>query len=275
MKITKKFGEFTYEAAIVDKAKRILTGKSAGEEIDKLSKDQQTKLIELYKEDPMEAARFLRSIIIREKNSQFGIGLALTLAGSGMIWKGLNQPDPPPPPPVPEGEEYIVQKGDSFWKIAQEHLPNNASNKDVFAYMKQIASENGATHLYSGKSGAPGLDPDTWYDFNGNAVSDSVITDADRLIPGEKLILPDYSGNVVIGGGGSSAGSGSGGGAAANKAGASLKELQPVKPNLTPQNAPDVMKPVKLPSSNTSGSGDSISAGYADSKAAFNRTTKG
>jgi hypothetical protein len=87
------------EGATTSKMRRIVTGQSAGDEIHKLPEEQQRKLIELYMENPKEAARYLRSIIIKEKNSQFGLGLALTLAGAGMIYKAANMEPPPPPNP--------------------------------------------------------------------------------------------------------------------------------------------------------------------------------
>jgi len=88
------------EGATTSKMRRIVTGQSAGDEIHKLPESQQKKLIELYLEDPTEAAKYLRSIIIKEKNSQFGLGLALTLAGAGMIYKAANMTPPPPPEPT-------------------------------------------------------------------------------------------------------------------------------------------------------------------------------
>lgn len=93
------------EGATTSKMRRIVTGQSAGDEIHKLPVEQQKKLIELYLENPTEAARYLRSIIIKEKNSQFGLGLALTLAGAGMIYKAANME--PPPPPKPDEAIYI------------------------------------------------------------------------------------------------------------------------------------------------------------------------
>ncbi len=84
------------EGPVMSKARRIVTGQSAGDEIHKLPESQQQRLIELYREDPKEAARYLRSIIIKEKNSQFGLGLALVIAGSGMIYKASNMEPPKP-----------------------------------------------------------------------------------------------------------------------------------------------------------------------------------
>jgi len=104
------FNNFTNEGAFTSKMRRIVTGQSAGDEIEKLSIEQQNKLLDMYRKDPTEAAKYLRSIIIREKNSQFGLGLALTLAGAAMIWKVIHVPKPEPNPvdghwsPIKTGE---------------------------------------------------------------------------------------------------------------------------------------------------------------------------
>ena len=182
------------------KAKRIVTGKSAGEEIQKLSQEQQNRLTELYRENPEDAAKYLRSIIIKEKNSQFGLGLALAIAGAGMIYKASNfdpppKPPvpPPPPPPDPEIDLYTIKSGDSWWKVAAEHSPPGSSNKEILAYAKQLAADNGAEHLYSGKLGSPGLKPDTWTDLDtGGIVGKKVLTDADKLFPGEEIKLTPF-----------------------------------------------------------------------------------
>lgn len=182
------------------KTRRIVTGESAGEEIQKLSQEQQSKIEELYWKNPTEAAKYLRSIIVKEKNSQFGLGLALTIAGSGMIYKAssFEPPDPdnpptPPTPPTPSGEDYVVQKGDSWWRIAKEHLPTGSSDKDILSYSKQLAADNGAEHLYSGKYGSPGLKPDTWTDLRtGDIVSKGSITDSDMLTTGETIKINPF-----------------------------------------------------------------------------------
>lgn len=188
--------------AMGSKTRRIVTGESAGEEIQKLSQEQQEKIEKLYWENPTEAAKYLRSIIVKEKNSQFGLGLALTIAGAGMIYKASNfePPDPddpplPPDPPKPNVDDYIVQKGDSWWKIAQEHLPAGASNKEILAYAKQLAADNGAENLYSGKFGSPGLKPDTWTNMaSGESVPKSVISAADKLTTGEEIMITPFKG---------------------------------------------------------------------------------
>ncbi len=106
-----KFGEFTNEGLkeLAAKMRRTVTGQSAGDEIQKLPESQQQKLLDLYKQDPNEAAKYLRSIIIKEKNSQFGLGLALTIAGAAMIYKAANV-EPPPPPPQ-DGKFLPADKG--------------------------------------------------------------------------------------------------------------------------------------------------------------------
>jgi len=200
------------EGPLMSKARRVVTGQSAGDEIHKLPESQQRRLVELYLEDPKEAARYLRSIIVKEKNSQFGLGLALTIAGAGMIYKAANmeppkpeelKPEPKPddigPEPAPDtsGEDYIVKRGDSWWKIAKEHLPAGSSDKDILAYTKQLAGENGADHLYSGKYGSPGLKPDAWTDLDsGEYVGKGNITDADKLYPGEKIQILPFKGGI-------------------------------------------------------------------------------
>jgi hypothetical protein len=94
-KIT-KFSEYNEGlSSMASKARRVVTGQSAGDEIQKLSQNQQDKLTNLYREDPKEAAKYLRSIIVKEKNSQFGLGLALAIAGAGMIYKANQFVEPP------------------------------------------------------------------------------------------------------------------------------------------------------------------------------------
>jgi hypothetical protein len=93
-----KFDEFISEdiASFGAKMRRTVTGQSAGDEIDKLPVEDQEKLTELYRQNPTEAAKYLRSIIIREKNNQFGLGLALAVAGSALIYKAATFEPPKP-----------------------------------------------------------------------------------------------------------------------------------------------------------------------------------
>jgi hypothetical protein len=120
------FSKFTSEglASTGSKMRRIVTGESAGDEIEKLSNEQQQKLVDLYIENPMEAAKYLRSIIIKEKNSQFGLGLALTLAGAAMIYKAMDV-DPPKPPKPPEIDfhEVAVKDGDGLEQALNKVAP--------------------------------------------------------------------------------------------------------------------------------------------------------
>ena len=206
-KETSKIGSHNESLSSVgSKIKRVVTGKSAGEEIQKLSQSQQDRLTILYRENPEEAAKYLRSIIIKEKNSQFGLGLALAIAGAGMIYKASEfepppkppvpppyPPPPPPPPPPPDVELYTIKSGDSWWKVAAENAPPGSSNKEILAYAKQLAADNGAEHLYSGKLGNPGLKPDTWTDLDsGGLVGKNVLTDADKLVTGEEIQLTPF-----------------------------------------------------------------------------------
>ena len=108
------------------------------------------------------------------------------------------EPKPKPddvPGPEPTDSDYTIRKGDSWWKIAKENLPPGASNKEILAYTKQLASENGAEHLYSGKYGSPGWKPDTWHDLDsGDYVGKDVLTDADKLYAGEVVKIVPFKG---------------------------------------------------------------------------------
>ena len=88
-------------------------------------------------------------------------------------------PDPIVPPPVPPtpptGEEYVIKKGDSIWKIAKGHLPKGASNADILKYTRQIASQNGMNvKLIDG-------------------VLTKIPGDPDLIFPGGKLILNKFA----------------------------------------------------------------------------------
>lgn len=140
------FNNFANEglASTGAKMRRIVTGQSAGDEIQKLSIEQQNKLLDLYRQDPTEAAKYLRSIIIREKNSQFGLGLALTLAGAAMIYKAT-QIDPPPKPPIDHGhfEESAKGMSQTLNKVTGSHLTPDSPPEDVIEAIKNWPGANG------------------------------------------------------------------------------------------------------------------------------------
>ena len=133
-------------ASTGSKMRRIVTGQSAGDEIQKLSIEQQNRLLELYRQDPTEAAKYLRSIIIKEKNSQFGLGLALVLAGAGMIYKA-NHVDPPPKP-GPDGHWGESAKGmtPTLNKVTGSHLTPDSPPEDVIEAIKNWPGANGDFH---------------------------------------------------------------------------------------------------------------------------------
>ncbi len=131
-----------------------------------------------------DAARLLRSKLVKMSNSKLGIALILMVSGAALTSAGYNalkppQPEPPipvPPKPVETGETYTIKKGDSIWKIAKQHLPKGASNKEIMAFTKQIASENG-------------MNVDLI-----DAVLTKVPGDPDLIFPGGKLVLNKFAG---------------------------------------------------------------------------------
>ncbi len=154
-----KFDEFTNEGLkeLAAKMRRTVTGQSAGEEIEKLPQDQQQKLVDLYKQDPTEAAKYLRSIIIKEKNSQFGLGLALTIAGAAMIYKAANV-EPPPPPPS-DGKFMPSEQGitQTLNKYTGSELNPKSSPEDFIKAVKDFGGgdyNQGIENLTKGISGA-------------------------------------------------------------------------------------------------------------------------
>jgi len=154
-----KFDEFTNEGLkeLAAKMRRTVTGQSAGEEIEKLPQDQQQKLVDLYKQDPTEAAKYLRSIIIKEKNSQFGLGLALTIAGAAMIYKAANIEPPPPPPSDGKfmpSEEGITQ---TLNKYTGSELNPKSSPEEFIKSVKDFGGgdyNQGIENLTKGVSGS-------------------------------------------------------------------------------------------------------------------------
>ena len=154
-----KFDEFTNEGLkeLAAKMRRTVTGQSAGEEIEKLPQDQQQKLIDLYIQDPTESAKYLRSIIVKEKNSQFGLGLALTIAGAAMIYKAANINPPPPPPSDGKfmpSEEGITQ---TLNKYTGGDLSPKSSPEEFIKSVKDFGGgdyNQGIENLTKGVSGS-------------------------------------------------------------------------------------------------------------------------
>jgi hypothetical protein len=137
------------------KMRRIVTGQSAGDELNKLPKDVQQKIVDLYRKDPMEAAKYLRSIIIKEKNSQFGLGAALALAGAAMIIKSF------PPKPDSDGHWADVKPGDGETQFLNNEFGTKLSPDSTFAEFKSaVASKlgngdyaEGVKNLFAGVKG--------------------------------------------------------------------------------------------------------------------------
>ncbi len=153
-----KFGEFTNEdlKSIGAKMRRTVTGQSAGDELHKLSKQQQQKIIDLYRQDPTEAAKYLRSIIIKEKNSQFGLGLALVIAGAGMIYKASHV-EPPTPQPA-DGKFMPSDEGltQTLNKYTGSHLGPKSSPDEFVKAVKDFGGgdyNKGIEYLTKGMAG--------------------------------------------------------------------------------------------------------------------------
>jgi nucleoid-associated protein YgaU len=87
----------------------------------------------------------------------------------------IDEPEPNPETDLIDSENYIVQKGDSIWKIAKKRLPSGINNSVIFDYVRQIAQENGMSpELIDGiLSKTPG--------------------DPDLIFPGDKLTIYPYS----------------------------------------------------------------------------------
>jgi hypothetical protein len=201
-----------FNEAWVSKMRRTVTGQSAGDEIQKLPKKVQSKLNDLYFNDsPEEAAKYLRSIIIKEKNSQFGIGLALTIAGASMIYKAYSmegeKPKPiededeiiPPPPPKPNEEIWRIKYGETVWGKSEELLTKILGRKpnpqEIMEYTKQILTDNAYKFAYTGKYGSPGTNPGDWVDLNlGKLVKGDNIPLHDYIKPGDafKILPPKF-----------------------------------------------------------------------------------
>ena len=121
--------------------------------------------------DHDEAARMFRSKLTKIANSKLGTSLLLMISGAALTSVGYNAlnpvPETPPvptPPKPPHEETYVIKKGDSFWKIAKQHLPKGSSNDEINKYMYQLAKDNSLkTKLIDGVLTKIPKDPDLIY----------------------------------------------------------------------------------------------------------------
>lgn len=118
--------------------------------------------------DHEEAARKFRAKLTRISNSKLGTSLLLMIAGASLTSAGVNALNPPKvtppipqPPAPPKSDMYTVKEGDSFWKIAERILGDNAKNSEINKYMYQLARDNGLkTRLIDGVLTKIPKDPD-------------------------------------------------------------------------------------------------------------------
>jgi hypothetical protein len=155
IKKTVKFEEFVNEK-ISSGLKDQLAAKNPDHPFLKAFKsdEEYNELKELWdKGEHEEAAKIFRMKLVKMSNSKLGVALLLMVAGSALTATGYNalakppvDPVVPPPTPTPKpdaGDLYTIKKGDSIWKIAKSYLGKGATNKEILAYTKQIAAENG------------------------------------------------------------------------------------------------------------------------------------
>ena len=152
------------------------------------SDEEFDKIKELWDSgDQDEAARMLRSRLTKIANSKVGIALLLMISGASLASAGYqamkpvsktpNPPVPKPEPTVsPESDIYTIKKGDSIWKIAKAKLGGGATNEEIMAYTKQIATENGMNVKLI------------------DSVLSKVPGDPDLIFPGGKLIISKFIG---------------------------------------------------------------------------------
>lgn len=188
----KKYEEFTLNEKMSKGLRDQLAGKNPEHPFLKAFKsdeelDEIKELWDNGEED--EAARLLRSKLTKIANTKVGTALLLMIAGSSLASAGYQamkpvppKPNPPVPkpeppvPPKPTSEVYTIKKGDSIWKIAKQHLPPGSNNREILAYTKQIAAENGMNvKLIDG-------------------VLTKVPGDPDLIYPGGKLVLNKFAG---------------------------------------------------------------------------------
>ncbi len=133
--------------------------------------------------DRDEAARMFRAKLTKIANSKLGTSLLLMVAGASLTSAGYDAlkpvpstPPVPAPPKPPTDELYTVKKGDSFWKIAKQHLPSGSSNADINDYMRQLAKDNALnTKLI-------------------DSVLSKIPKDPDLIYPGAKIVITKFTG---------------------------------------------------------------------------------
>ena len=167
------------------KAKRVITGTHVGFDPKEGAKYPLTALgqknfdaiVAAWKEgDKENAAEILRGVIIKERDSQFKIGVAAIMSGIALGKFGIDNlenlvknpvnpvnPTPPVPPTPPVGSDYTVVKGDTVWDIAKAHAPAGSSKSVINDYMYKIINANRGmdpTQVDALLKGAPWEDPD-------------------------------------------------------------------------------------------------------------------
>lgn len=186
------------KSKLLAKTKRIITGTHVGFDpkegakypLTALGQKNFDSIVSAWKSgDKDRAAELLRSIIIKERDSQFKFGVAAIMSGIALSKLGIDRledliqdpptPKPTPTPaPVPEptGTEYIVKQGDNIWNIGKAHLPDGSTNQEIADYMYKIVGAN------------KGMDPSQ---INALIQSGSKPwEDPDFIKAGMKLILP-------------------------------------------------------------------------------------
>ena len=101
----------------------------------------------------------LMILIIKEKNSQFGLGLALTIAGAAMIYKAANIEPPQPPPPPSDGKFMPSEEGitQTLNKYTGGDLNPKSSPEEFIKSVKDFGGgdyNQGIENLTKGVSGS-------------------------------------------------------------------------------------------------------------------------
>jgi nucleoid-associated protein YgaU len=188
------------KSKLVAKAKRIVTGTHVGFDpkegakypLTALGQKNFDSIVAAWKKgDKDQAAELLRSVIIKERDSQFKFGVAAIMSGIAISKFGIDRLEelvkepltnttppttPPVTPPTEGGTEYVVKQGDNVWNIGKSHLPKGSSDSTILDYMYKIVGSN------------KGMDADQ---INALIQSGSKPwEDPDFIKAGMKLILP-------------------------------------------------------------------------------------